>query len=254
MSAEYKIFEKIKKNENAKIWRYMDLAEFLSLLVNKSLYFKRSDKFEDPFEGSSPKLNVEFVGRSDFLKKIRKYVAISCWHINENESAAMWKLYTKGNSGIAVQSTYKRLVDSFSVCNEKPEVGVVQYIDFQKDFSVIPNQSEYLNGRIPFYQFMYKRKSFIHEQELRALIFKPSINAEGEFDFSEDLIYHGIPVEVEIQTLIEKIFICPDPDPDPDHNAASWLTKLIKSIAKKCGVDDSEIPIKRSSLADDPIY
>jgi hypothetical protein len=166
----------------------------------------------------------------------------------------MWKLYTKGNSGIAVQSTYKRLVDSFSVCNEKPEVGVVQYIDFQKDFSVIPNQSEYLNGRIPFYQFMYKRKSFIHEQELRALIFKPSINAEGEFDFSEDLIYHGIPVEVEIQTLIEKIFICPDPDPDPDHNAASWLTKLIKSIAKKCGINDSEIPIKRSSLADDPIY
>ncbi len=61
-------------------------------------------------------------------------------------------------------------------------------------------------------------------------------------------------MEIKIQTLIEKIFICPDPDPDPDHNAASWLTKLIKSIAKKCGIDDSEIPIKRSSLADDPIY
>ena len=98
---------------------------------------------------------------------------------------------------------------------------------------------------------MYKRKSFAHENALRDLTCKrPSINAEGEFDFSEDLIYHGIPVEIKIQTLIEKIFICPD----PDHNAASWLTKLIKSIAKKCGVDDSEIPIKRSSLADDPIY
>ena len=32
------------------------------------------------------------------------------------------------------------------------------------------------------------------------------------------------------------------------------IFEKIKSIAKKCGIDDSEIPIKQSSIADDPIY
>ncbi len=35
-----------------KIWRFMSLAKFLSLLHTNSLYFSRSDKLGDPFEGS----------------------------------------------------------------------------------------------------------------------------------------------------------------------------------------------------------
>ena len=41
-----------------------------------------------------------------------KYNAINCWHMNDHESAAMWKLYLKSNEGIAVQSTYETLRDS----------------------------------------------------------------------------------------------------------------------------------------------
>lgn len=46
------------ENENVKIWRYIDFTKFVSLLDTKSLYFTCINKFEDPFEGSTPKLNV----------------------------------------------------------------------------------------------------------------------------------------------------------------------------------------------------
>lgn len=41
-----------------KIWRYMDLAQYLALIQTGCLYFKRGDKFDDPFEGSYPIKNL----------------------------------------------------------------------------------------------------------------------------------------------------------------------------------------------------
>jgi len=37
-----------------KLWRYMDFTKFMSLLETKSLWFNRSDRFDDPFEGTYP--------------------------------------------------------------------------------------------------------------------------------------------------------------------------------------------------------
>lgn len=49
-------------NPTAKIWRYMDLAKFLSLLDRQALYFVRLDKLSkfDPFEGYYPHINLLF--------------------------------------------------------------------------------------------------------------------------------------------------------------------------------------------------
>ena len=47
---------------DAKIWRYMDLAKFLSLLDQRCLYFSRLDRLSefDPFEGYYTHLNLAF--------------------------------------------------------------------------------------------------------------------------------------------------------------------------------------------------
>ncbi len=34
-------------NENAKVWRYMDISKFIWLISNNKLYFPRSDLLED---------------------------------------------------------------------------------------------------------------------------------------------------------------------------------------------------------------
>lgn len=46
-------------DRNQKIWRYMDFTKFMHLLTTKSLWFNRSDKFEDPFEGKYPLKNLQ---------------------------------------------------------------------------------------------------------------------------------------------------------------------------------------------------
>ncbi len=47
------------------------------------------------------------------FKAWREIILINSWHYNEYESAAMWDLYSQANAGIAVQSTYRKLRDSF---------------------------------------------------------------------------------------------------------------------------------------------
>jgi hypothetical protein len=113
-------------NEQVKVWRYMDFTKFVSLLDSQQLYFTRVDKFDDPFEGSLPKINVAarqhfpdgitpevrealikvMANTGEINQKWPRFHAINCWHMNEHESAAMWKLYLKSNEGISIQSTY----------------------------------------------------------------------------------------------------------------------------------------------------
>ena len=43
------------------------------------------------------------------LKEINEKFGASCWHINEGESEAMWRLYGPVGAGIAIESTRERL-------------------------------------------------------------------------------------------------------------------------------------------------
>lgn len=60
----------------------------------------------------------------------REVTFVNSWHCQEYESAAMWSLYLKTQEGIAIQSTYKRLVDSLAQYTDfGVKIGMVNYID-----------------------------------------------------------------------------------------------------------------------------
>lgn len=196
---------------NAKIWRYVDLAKMLSILDKESMFFTRSDKFRDPFEGKYPLQNTEGKKTID----CKKDTWINCWHLNKYESAAMWDLYQNSGYGIAIQSTFNRLENSLI---GYPEIYIseVKYIDYKKnsiqdDHTLIP--------------FLYKRKSFEHEKEIRAIIQGFSTNE------------NGIYVETDIHNLVENIYISP--------LTPEWVVDIIKSITLKYGY---EFNIKKSQL------
>src|SRR4051812_47622134 len=112
--------------EDKKLWRYYDLIKFLTL-INGEIYFARADSFKDKYEGALPKKNFEAeigwlsydasdLERKKVIKEVikkvnekKKKAAISCWHINESESAAMWDIYSKAGMGIAVSTTLDKL-------------------------------------------------------------------------------------------------------------------------------------------------
>ncbi|MDO8159612.1 hypothetical protein FKQ51_20090 [Bacillus toyonensis] len=231
---------------NPKIWRYMDFTKFMDMLDKESIFFTRSDKFDDKFEGTYPILNKvirkhlytnqlhdlnpeeqEKVVESfdDFEEKFkffRRFILINCWHVNEYESAAMWNLYLKNEEGIAIQSNVERLKKSFERPQETVHIGKVEYIDYNN--AVIPE------GRL-YIPFMNKRKSFEHEHELRVL---------HQLDVKNKVEY-GIPIKCDLSELIEKIYVAP--------TAPDWFFNLVDSMCKKFKLN---VDVERSELSELP--
>ncbi|WP_225691953.1 DUF2971 domain-containing protein [Thalassolituus sp. ST750PaO-4] len=235
------------KNQEARLWRYMDFTKFVSLLESESLFFCRADLFKDPFEGSYSKANVALrphvykdmpaeqlekmtTQMADFSKWIRGWTYINCWHANKHESAAMWDLYAKTNEAVAIETNYSKLKDALP---ENVYIGLVNYIDYD---------SEWLPEGNSFYPFMHKRKSFEHEKEVRAVI-QELPNTENGIAVGKENQLFGLDVKVNLNTLIKTVHISP--------TAPKWFADLVSNVASRYGLS---APVNQSLLYSEPVY
>ncbi|MBN1555088.1 MAG: hypothetical protein JXA11_10100, partial [Phycisphaerae bacterium] len=124
--------------DDAMIWRYMSLDRFASLFDERMLYFCSMEKLKkgDPHEGSyyACKLlnDVEPEEAQGFAQKASSCgdpIVVNCWHLSDHESMAMWKLYSKDNKGIAIQSRIKRLKTEFVNFKDSVFIGEIIYTD-----------------------------------------------------------------------------------------------------------------------------
>ena len=213
------------------VWKYLDLSKFLDLLLSKKLFMSRSDKFEDQYEGTFSEPTYEEIRKIaennpkflSYYKSHREKIAISSWHINEYESFAMWQIFTKNNEGLAIQSTIGRLKEAL-----KPErrteqyIGEVNYIDYKK---------EYIPFNDTFFPFLFKRKSFQYEREVRIISDVTRNNIE---------LNDGLKIDVDIQQLIERIYIHP--------KSENWYKNLVIQLMEQLGFNFS---VEKSDLESD---
>jgi hypothetical protein len=247
-------------DQNLKIWKYMDFQKFVSLLDKQALFFGKVQMLQDNYEGSLPvfarlvKASASKLSSNgnntysnyveDFLKLLKATTLVNTWHINDVESAAMWHLYSNNNAGIAIQSTYERLSESFR--NNKEDVvwiSTVKYIDYNKDLSGLSNIFE---------AFTCKRLSFQHERELRAFTsllgrqFMESLLDQSKritpLPMTQEITQAdrettGKYIRISLDSLIERIYLSP--------LSEDWHIDLVKSIARKHGINKK---IVRSEL------
>lgn len=229
----------------AKIWRYMDFPKFVSLLQREALFFSSADKLGDPFEGSFPKANVNrrrsvWTARingdapsslSEYYRLFVQRTAVNCWHLNDYESDAMWKLYLKSGDGIAIQSSVGRLIASLKEYTQNTiYVYRVEYVDYET--FKIPEDS--------LSPYFYKRISFKHENELRAVI---QVDRESQINADKLPFVSGIYVPTDLDKLIQKVYVsptCPD-----------WQREAAQSIIDQFEVDRR---VRRSKLSEQPSY
>lgn len=213
------------------VWKYLDLSKFLDLLMSRKLFMSRSDKFEDQYEGTFSEPTFEEIKRlskdnPDFLKFYkthREKVAISSWHINEYESFAMWQIFTQNSEGLAIQSTIGRLQQALAPeSNYKQYIGEVNYIDYKK---------EYIPFDDMFFPFLFKRKSFQYEREVRIIT---------DVADSTIILNDGLKINVDINQLIEKIYIHP--------KSENWYKNLVIQLVKQL---DFNFTIEKSDLESD---
>jgi len=225
----------------------MDFFKFVSLLSQEALFFSRVRMFEDPFEGAFPQngFDPEIRRRFESINH-RDIVAVNCWHMNEYESAAMWKLY---GDNIAIQSTFQRLAASFDCAPTTINIGMVEYIDYNSNRAHATHADNMLT------YLLHKRPDFGYENELRALtLITPSASSKRAFDpeseeTDEEALNASDPdpgmlVGVDLNVLIEKIYVSPTLT-----TLKPWVMEVVKSIVRKFALDK---PIERSTLFDPP--
>ena len=228
----------LPSNPNLKIWRYMDFTKYVSLLESKSLFFSRSDLLGDPYEGATSHANQKLRSHfsrnapipdnilndmSDFAEWLRQWIFINCWHLNEFESHAMWKLYTKSNESIVIQSTVGLLK---SLLPEEINIGSVKYIDYKTDW--LPEENIFL-------PFVHKRNSFQHENEIRAII--QNIDYIGEKIQNKEVNYElGKMVKVNLSDLIQNVYLSPE--------SQEWFTNLVKQVTERYNYNFNIYPSK----------
>jgi hypothetical protein len=231
------------KARTAPLFRYIDLAKLVSLLDTRSLFFARSDRLGDPFEGSIATANVD--QRSTLYEGIpptrwpmmiqmrertRFWTHINCWSAS-TESVAMWRLYSGDGSGLAVESTYDRLCKAVG-SDEEIYVGRVHYANWQSD--VIPEGNT-------MWPYVYKRAGFAYEHEVRALI--------QRFLLRDDAIQLQEPgpvgrlVPVDLATLVARVRVSPF--------AGAWYHDAVTAVLRKWALD---VEVLQSDLSGAPVY
>lgn len=242
----------------------MSFAKFVELLRTKNLSLPSAMMFEDPYEGACGKAKnsdvlVEYLSNivgnriqgkgelqvdSDTLKEIiskankyyndlgasnKYFTFISCWHENETESEAMWKLYTqKQPEGVAIQTTFGALKQAINDPNV--QIGRVSYVDYDETFFTSDSY------------FWYKRKSFEHEREVRAMVIADDdLREKMVEDYKQGAIIVNIPVDLEV--LIQNVYVSPYAD--------VWFKDLVADELKQCNLEKQ---VLYSSLNQQPIY
>jgi hypothetical protein len=191
-----------------KVWRYMDIAKFVWLLKEKRLFMSRLDKLADPYEGSLTAKTIEGIdlflrqhgskdGWDDLSNRYRQNQAttyVCCWHANEQESEAMWRLYCGHGNGIAIQTTYEHLVSAIEKEYEV-YIGCVKYIDYEQEWFPDANA---------FHPVMHKRLAFAHEREVRLVSSPSTFRAPSAEAPPESVAIHW-----DSSTKVERVYVDP---------------------------------------------
>jgi hypothetical protein len=197
----------------------MSLPKFVSLLQTSALHLSRLDLLQDPHEGALPRALVEarraFLekeGIADILtgQKVRSACYVSCWALNDVESEAFWRLYAHDDDGVAIQTSYYKLVDVIKG-DDRLYVGRVSYLDYETQWFPANNL---------FYPVMHKRLAFAHEREVRV------VTLLGEHVAADSPPGPpGLLVSVDLERLVDGVFVTP--------YAQQWYADVVRAVVER---------------------
>lgn len=243
------------------VWRYMDLPKFVSFLLTKSLHFARADTLGDPLEGSLTAGTVKILERDvEELKRLKATINnyspdewtaiytgelhnllrkayISCWHMGNDESMAMWNIYGHGKQGIALRTKFKQLEEAIPHEYKTPHdstrivIGQITYTEHTcepKDVGI----------KNVFELFVHKHKGYSHELELRAMFM-----VLKNIDVTKETRPSGYYIPIEISKLQAEVIVSPFAD--------KWFIDVVEAVCKRFGTELRVVP---SRIPSKPLF
>ncbi len=241
-----------------KIWRYIDFGKYADLLKKKKQYFPSGKKLLelDNYEGYFKKpvildpekwtdWEISLVDKRDDHERNEtpKSVFVNCWHINEKESDLMWKLFTK-EKGITIQTTLKKIRDSFSIYPQRVYPRKVTYVDdIENNVSV---------SWVP-HRYSKKQKKYSYENELRFFVESPNDKIAFIMDGDKAYAHYPMPqgqrlnleftdefcyVDVDLHNFIENVSV--------SSKESDEFFESVKTITKENGLNPDIV--KKSTI------
>lgn len=239
------------------IRRYLSLAAAVCTLRDKQLRLTRLDTFDDPFEGSVPKKqiddqvplfsshNVFFDGEMNsglarpaledpWTAATRRRRAktrsahVSCWAAGP-ESEAMWKLYCEDEGvqgqGVALESTLARVETSANV----------------QSLIVSPITYRYYHEGPAFYDeldaFFHKRLGFAHENEVRFIEYDDDhyrrLEEAGRSATAIDELPTHIFLAWPAAEVVERIVVSPYASEDYEQRVREQISSISGLLAQR---------------------
>lgn len=226
----------------------MDLPKLLSLIANRELYLRRLDLMPDKYEGLYPAQVSAALAqamaasgavsadqareiadhRVNFAKESRKRLFVSCWHLGNIESEAMWRIYCGAGGGAAIVLPYATLSASINTVQTNAYLGTVAYIDYATALLGVGNA---------FIPALHKREQFQYEQEARVvkLWVDPAATAPNQ-----EPPFTSIPWDIGV---VDRIVVSP--------YAGEWYVETVRAVVERLA-PGLGAKVVHSPMAQDP--
>jgi len=159
--------------------------------------------------------------RQDNFQRMQSFIAsfrsgwfVSCWHRNEYENFAFWRIYGRderacsecgrlviqGGESVAVSTTFRRLEAALPA---HIEVGAVPYLDYGTQGAELLNMFQYI---------MHKRRFYAYEAEIRAIASDSVATFPGIAGdhIRSNIVAGSYAPPVDIQNLIHFVVVHPE--------------------------------------------
>ena len=199
---------------------YSGGAEALSNLVNslptgigaKSNFRKNhEDKFEKRLLSTvfgDIELS-ETLTPKNIISAQKKWLDVSCWHMNvdSSENIAMWKIYGGSTNSVCITTTVGQLLDAIEEKKLNLVVSKVEYINHYED---------YYKTNHSLAPFVHKHKAYRFENEIRFIAYNAK---EDPLCYRKDA---GSVINLKSNNFINSVKVSPE--------APEWFFELIKSV------------------------
>lgn len=240
------------------LWRYMDFTKFYSLLSKRALYFPPGELLRsvEPYElrtpisllqrmrksadavQNPPNARVdEFEWESSDERHHLEDIGILCWHVNNEENNALWKIYVGSGQGVAIRTTLGAIRKSLQYRRRTISGGLVEYIDYEYDTYIRIGSSS------GYERIFHKAKFYEYEREFRMMYYFP--DTLGKFKLHPETealmdpidlkmwkadavvrregFLQSVPfVPADLELLIHEVVVSP--------GSGSWFLQLVQSL------------------------
>lgn len=249
-----------------RLWRYLDFPKFVAMVQSGSFHFTRASAMSDPYEGQPPQaiiralhgdqsaVQADVNGKPEPLNSLhlhtllemymhqlgaRDSMYLNCWTADDYENLALWRLYCEGSYGIAIKTTWERMVAGLNASSSTHNIigGGVHYLDRSQFNTALGNT---------FNPYVQKSPHFQFEREVRFLFY--DISHQLVRDGSSQRIDQSKPtpigaaIQIDLEAVIDEIVVSPGSPP--------WFEATVKTLLASMKL---RVDVRRSSIDDLPV-